>query len=57
VDPAQVAATTAALAGIPHAVIGTVTEARRLGVVGPRTAHERIEVTDLRAAWNAPTGG
>ena len=43
--------------GIPHAVIGTVTADRRLGVVGPRTAHERIEVSDLRAAWNAPTGG
>ena len=57
VDPSHLAGTTAALAGIPHAVIGTVTADRRLGVVGPRTAHERIDVTDLRAAWNAPTGG
>jgi hypothetical protein len=38
-------------------VIGTVTAAATLDVVGIRTPHESVTLDTLRAAWNAPTGG
>jgi hypothetical protein len=45
------------LDGIPHSVIGSVTETAVLEVVGVSTPRESISVEALRAAWSTPTGG
>jgi phosphoribosylformylglycinamidine synthase len=56
VEPAHLADVQARLDGIPHAVVGTVTDGAALEVVGVRTPRESCAVADLRAAWAAAGG-
>ena len=56
VEPAHLADVQARLDGIPHAVVGTVTDEAALEVVGVRTPRESCAVADLRAAWAAAGG-
>jgi phosphoribosylformylglycinamidine synthase len=56
VEPAHLADVQARLDGIPHAVIGTVTEEPALEVVGVRTPRESSAVDVLRTAWAAAGG-
>ena len=57
VEPGRLSVVQAHLDGIPHAVVGTVTEAAFLEVVGTATPRESVAVEALRAAWSTPTGG
>jgi phosphoribosylformylglycinamidine synthase len=57
VEPSRLSVVQAHLDGIPHSVIGSVTEAAVLEVVGVSTPRESISVEALRAAWSTPTGG
>jgi phosphoribosylformylglycinamidine synthase len=57
VEPAHLAGVQARLAGIPHAVIGTVTAEPSLELVGVAVPRESAPIATLRAAWCAPTGG
>jgi hypothetical protein len=45
------------LDGIPHAVIGTVTDEPTLELVGVRVPRESSPISALRSAWNTSTGG
>jgi phosphoribosylformylglycinamidine synthase len=57
IEPAHLAGAQARLAGIPHAVIGTVTAEPSLELVGVAVPRESAPIATLRAAWCAPTGG
>jgi phosphoribosylformylglycinamidine synthase len=57
IEPAHLAGVQARLAGIPHAVIGTVTAEPSLELVGVAVPRESAPIATLRAAWCAPTGG
>ena len=57
VDPSRIADVQALLGGLPHAVIGTVTEDPHLELVGAQAPRESMPVERLRGAWQSPTGG
>jgi phosphoribosylformylglycinamidine synthase len=57
VEPSKLGTVQAHLDGIPHAVIGTVTDEPTLELVGVRVPRESSPISALRSAWNTSTGG
>ena len=57
VEPSKLGTVQAHLDGIPHAVIGTVTDEPTLELVGVRIPCESSPISALRSAWNTSTGG
>jgi len=57
VEPSRLGTVQAHLDGIPHAVIGTVTDEPTLELVGVRVPRESSPISALRSAWNTSTGG
>ena len=57
IEPSKLGTVQAHLDGIPHAVIGTVTDEPTLELVGVRVPRESSPISALRSAWNTSTGG
>ena len=57
IEPSKLGTVQAHLDGIPHAVIGTVTDEPTLELVGVRVPRESTPISALRSAWNTSTGG
>ncbi len=57
IEPSKLGTLQAHLDGIPHAVIGTVTDEPTLELVGIRVPRESTPISALRSAWNTSTGG
>ena len=57
IEPSKLGTVQAHLDGIPHAVIGTVTDEPALELVGVRVPRESTPISALRSAWNTSTGG
>ena len=57
IEPSKLGTVQAHLDGIPHAVIGTVTDETTLELVGVRVPRESSPISALRSAWNTSTGG
>ena len=57
IEPSKLGTVQAHLDGIPHAVIGTVTDEPTLELVGVRIPRESSPISALRSAWNTSTGG